>query len=339
MWQGFVVNSLSSGPRSVALGKKGLTLSMFRRLFSSVVALALASFVLVPEAEAVTTTPVMGAAAADNTSFDSLNTATGRLAARRTYNGSVPSSFSRSLAAPDVAAARASYWSFKPNLKTFPSDAAAQSAFSSFLDTIPAGHQTVIVAWHEPEDNIKAGQFTLSQWGATNNRIGQIIRSKKRPELRHGICFMGPWTFDSRSPYYSYRWESALDFSLVDVIGIDPYKFRTTDPSLQQMLTRANSGSGGSNPSTMQKLTSWGKPIALMEWGAVTTDVKSGATISNATRATWITDAYAWMKVWNANNPVKIEAALYFHLRPSGGPYLSGSALTAFATIAANSRA
>jgi hypothetical protein len=296
---------------------------------------ALISALLVPQAQAATTKPKIGASAVDNTSFNALNSKAGPMTARRTFNSTLPSSFAKSVAGQDVSAGRVSYWSFKPNVKTFASDAKAQSAFSAFLDTIPAGHQTVIIAWHEPEDEIKAGTFTLTQWGATNTRLGQIIDSKKRPELRLAICLMGPWTFDSRSPYYSYKWESVLDFRVVDVVGIDPYKFRSATGSLQQILTKANSGSGSSNPSTMQKLASWGKPVALMEFGVVTSDRDTGVAISDASRAKWISDGYAWMKTWNGSNSLKIEAALYYHLR---GSYLSGQALTAFSTAAIDSR-
>jgi hypothetical protein len=278
------------------------------------------------------TAPVVGASAADNASFNALDAAAGPLRARRTYDSALPRSFSTSKAASDVAARRTSYWSFRPNVATFATDAAAQAAFSAFLDTIPAGHRTVVVAWHEPEDNIRAGQFTLARWGATNNKIGQIIRSKHRPELRHGICLMGPWTFDSRSPYYRYDWTSVLDLSLVDVVGIDPYRFHTTDPSMQRMLTVPNYGTGGTNLSTMQRLASWGKPVALMEWGVVSKDVTSGVGISDASRAAWIRDAHVWMTDWNARGSIPIEAAVYFHLNvASGNSLLSGQALQAFA--------
>jgi hypothetical protein len=308
---------------------------MFKRLLPALLPLALVSAVLlVPAAQAGTPgPPVMGAAAPDTATFNNLVRAAGPLGAHRTYDSAIPSSFASSRAATDAAAGRTSYWSFKPNPKTFPTDTAAQAKLSRFLDTIPAGHKTVVIALHEPEDEILRGDYTLGQWGSTNNSVGRIVRAKKRPELRHGISLMGPWTFDSRSPYYKYKWESALNFDLVDVVGVDPYKFRTSDPSLQQMLTKSNSGRGTTpNPSTMAKLSSWGKPIVLTEWGVVSVD-RSGATISSSTRAAWITAGYTWMKAWNATQPVKIEAALYFHLRPAGGPYLTGAALTAFANV------
>jgi len=271
----------------------------------------------------------MGAATKDSASFDAFNAQAGTFRSRRTFNSALPASFAKSLASSDVKAGRTSYWSFRPNPKTFPTDAAAQASFSAFLNTIPAGHQTVIMALHEPEDEIRAGKFTLKQWGDTNNTVGRIVHSKNRPELRHGISLMGPWTFDSRSAYYQYNWNSVLDMSLLDVVGIDPYKFRTTDPSMQQMLTRSNSGNGTAGvASVMQVLASWGKPIAITEFGINAKDRYTGATISDTVRAQWITDAYAWMRSWNASNDVKIEAAMYFQLNP-GGPYLTGAAVEA----------
>ena len=278
--------------------------------------------------------PTMGASTTDNASFESLNAAAGPLRARRTYNNALPSSFSRSLMATDAAHDRTSYWSFRPDPKTFASDTSAQQKLSAFLDTIPAGHQTVVFALHEPEDEIRAKKYTLAQWGATNTKVGRIVHSKNRPELRFGISLMGPWTFDSRSPYYSYSWKSVLDFSVLDVVGIDPYKFRATDPPLERMLTRSNYGLNKTGvPSTMQVLSSWGKPIVLTEFGVRSKDRYTGATISDSARAAWIQDGYDWMVRWNSTNPVKIEAAMYFHHSPDGGPYLTGAAKTTFASI------
>jgi hypothetical protein len=289
---------------------------------------------VIPDGPATNTSlPSMGAAATDDPSFDQLSKAAGPLKARRTYDGAIRSSFAESKAATDWAAGRTSYWSFRPNPKTFATDKVAQAKLSTFLNTVPTGHKTVVFALHSPEAAIDRGDFTLAQWGATNNKVSEIVQAKKRPELRFGISLSGPWTFDSRSPYYKYKWESVLDFNRVDVVGINPYKFRTTDPSLQQMLTKSNSGRGTTaNPSTMAKLRSWGKPIVLTEWGIVSVD-RSGRPIPDTTRAAWIKAGHAWMTSWNATQPVKIEAANYFHLRPEGGCFLTGSALTAFNSV------
>ena len=275
----------------------------------------------------------MGAAAKDQAAFDAFDREAGTFEARRTYNSTLPSSFMKSLARTDVAAGRISYWSFRPDPKTFAKDKPAQKKLKAFLATIPKGHQTVVVALHEPEDEIRAHKFTLKQWADTNNAVGRIVRATHRPELRHGICLMGPWTFDSRSPYYGYNWKKVLNFKYVDVVGIDPYKFRNTDPSLERMLTVANSGSGKTkNPSTMAKLSSWGKPVALMEFGVSATDRYTGEPITDEVRARWITDAAAWMSSWNSSHKVPIESASYFQLHP-GGPYLTGKAVEALDAV------
>jgi hypothetical protein len=309
---------------------------MLRRLLPALLPLALIpAAALVPDAHAATTSPpLMGAAAIDTATFNKLNASAGPLKVRRTYSGAIPASFARSIAASDVAAGRVSYWSFRPNPKTFAGDKAAQAKLSTFLNTIPKGHKTVVIALHEPEDEIQRHVFTLAQWGATNNKVSEIVKAKKRPELRFGISLMGPWTFDSRSPYYKYKWESVLNFSRVDVVGIDPYKFRASTGSLESILTKPNSGAGRtSNPSTMAKLSSWHKPIALTEWGIVTNDRYTGASISSTTRAAWIKSGYAWMKSWNATHPVKIEAAMYFHVKGKTVSYLTGAALSAFGSV------
>jgi hypothetical protein len=309
---------------------------MFRRLLPALLPLALIpAAALVPDAHAaVTSPPVMGAATADLASFEKLVKRVGPLKSRRSYDGALPASFATSQAASDVAAGRISYWSVRPNARTFPTDKAAQAKMSAFLNTIPKGHKTVVIVLHEPEDEVRRGDFTLAQWGATNNKVSQILKSKKRPELRFGISLLGPWDFDSRSPYYRYKWESVLDFSRIDVVGIDPYRFRSGSGSLERILTKSNSGNGNTpNPSAMVRLTAWGKPIALTEWGIVRRDRFTGTPISDATRAAWIRAGYAWMKAWNTKHRIKIEAANYFHVHPVAGSYLTGAALTAFDEI------
>src|ERR687890_499940 len=116
----------------------------------------------------------MGAAAADDPSFDKLAKAAGSLKARRTYDRAIPSSFTESKAAADWAARRTSYWSFRPDPKTFASDTTAQAKLSAFLDSVPRGHKTVVFALHSPEAEIDRGEFTLAQWGATNNKVSEI---------------------------------------------------------------------------------------------------------------------------------------------------------------------
>lgn len=279
--------------------------------------------------------PVIGVTAAGDAKFNELNAQVGPVLARRTYNTTLPSSWAKSAASADVGTGRMSYWSWKPNVKTFPTDQAAQNAFSAFLDTIPAGQQCVIVAWHEPENDIDKGDYTLNQWGALQDAVHSIVKSKKRPELRTGICLMGPWTFDTRSGRTNWDWAGCMDWSLVDVVGCDPYRTSVgTTTSLKQMMTVRNSGSGTGNvPPMMDVLRSWGKPISLMEWGATQGDENN--------HAAFISDAYAWMKEWNQQNrSTPIESAMWFNNTMEGNfdIYLTGAALTAYKNAVADSK-
>lgn len=278
--------------------------------------------------------PKMGVIGGAEATFNTINNQVGQGVIRRTYNTTLPSSWAASNAASDVAAGRESYWSWKPSVTGFVGSSAQQAAFSDFLDTIPDGHKCVIMGYHEPEDNIEGGEFTLAQWGALQDTIATIVKSKNRPEMRTGFCLMGQYTFDARSGRVGWDWEGCLNWDLIDVVGIDPYRMIAGDTkSLETLLTVQNSGTGtGTAPSTMQVLQSWGKPIAIMEWGAwLSTD---------ASVATYVTEGYAWMKRWNeAHRDTPIECAMWFNYQLSGNAtLLNGPSVTAYAATVADSK-
>lgn len=280
--------------------------------------------------------PLIGIIGSNESTFNAIDQQIGYGTTRRTYNTTLPGSWASSNAASDVATGRLSYWSWKPNLLTFPNDIAAQNALSAFLDTIPAGHECVIMAWHEPENDIEAGDYTLLQWGALQDAVATIVKSKNRPEIRTGMCFMGPWTFDTRSGRTNWDWEGCMDWSLMDVVGIDPYRTQSgSTMSLETMLTVRNSGSGTgpvNTPSMMAKLASWGKPISIMEWGAYNA--------SEASVATFITDAYDWMCRWNQMYlATPVESALWYNMTLIGADTpLTGVEVDAYAAIVADSK-
>ena len=277
-----------------------------------------------PPAPATWVKPLIGAGGGPEAEqYTPLNGVVGSMLARRSYDGNLPSSFAASLAASDVAAGRHSYWSWKPHPTQFATSPSQQAAFSNFLDTIPAGHKVTIFAQHEPENNMSdyGGNYGgLEGWGALQQAAATIVRSKGRSELRFGPCFMGPWTWDSRSPYYTWinQWGQVMDWSLFDVIGIDPYA--TIHPggfSLQQMLTVRNSGSGSGNSSVksmMAWLAEWDIPIVVAEWGYYRKQAQDHGVyalpvdpIPDAVVASWIRDAYEWAKTWNTTHLPRLE--------------------------------
>jgi hypothetical protein len=199
------------------------------------------------------------------------------------------------------------------------------------------------MAWHEPENDIAPGDFTLVQWGALQNSVAEIIKSKGRPNIRTGFCLMGPWTFDTRSGRAAWDWEGAVDFSLIDVVGIDPYRTGNGSTlSLETMLTVKNSGSNtgpAGTPSMMDVLVSWGKPVSIMEWGCY---FEGTSVVPQANKAQFITDAYNWFKRWNQAHPITpVESAIWFNLSVQTPPEesaLTGIEITAYAATVADSK-
>lgn len=267
-------------------------------------------------ARTFTVDPRMGASASSQSTFDSFNASAspgvGPMTARRTYQSgapALPASFASSVAATDVAAGRVSIWSFKPNMLTFATDTAAQNALRAFLASYPTtGAGLIAVIYHEPEDNIAAGSFTLAQYKTVTNIVGDIIASLGRTNIKLATCLMGPWTVDTRSTYSSSNWWDPGFASRVSYVGIDPYKWNPSDGSLQQILTINNSGTGGGGaaPSILQWIRdTTGKSWIPMEWGCTETGV------SQTVKAQWITDAFAFLRA-QPDCPI----ATYFNINP-----------------------
>jgi hypothetical protein len=283
----------------------------------------------------------MGGCGIDNTEFNTFNSIAGPLQVRRTFDGSLPSSFSASKAGPDINTGRLSMWSWKPNMTTFATDTAAQNAFKTFLGTVPANHDLIVAAYHEPEDNIAAGSFTLAQFKAVTNKVGQLIKDVGNPRIKFAFIIMGAYTFDSGGPYAAWDWDSGWNWNVIDYVGVDPYRFKPTEPSMKQMLTVANFGRGGAGLSCMQRLQAWGKPIIIPEWACTETNV----TLAN--KAQWIRDAWAWMKEWNTAHPTQpIVAASYFNTdyfqnngQPTASWELHDEPMDAFKAIMVEARA
>ena len=222
---------------------------------------------------------IVGAATPSDTSasFASMESQVGTMRIRRSYagSGSFPATYAASNAGID-AGVRESMWSFKPT----PSDFAAgvnDSWFNGFLSSIPNGQKVIFIMWHEPEDNIKNGDFTLADWKAANNRMGQLVHATGRSELRTAICMLGAWTFDPASPYYTNEyWDSGFTTN-IDYVGFDPY---TTNGHFTRLDADVN----------FQRGMTWAtvthsKQVILPEFGAIDDAVATK-------KSTWITDTY-----------------------------------------------
>lgn len=226
--------------------------------------------------------PVIGGAttAPTGTTFPQMESAVGPMLAHRTYNAGWTADFTNTAAAADITPGRWSIYSFKLP----PGEVAAgthDASINSFLGTIPAGHKTTLVLWHEPEDDIINGSYTLNEWRNAQVKLGSLVHGVSRPELTTGICLMA-YSFSTasgRNP--DNYWISAFD-TAVDYIGIDayqPYDFLGGTQWEDWSVSQA-------------RFTPWceakNKPIILMEYACAehpsSVDRKVG----------WLRDVYVW---------------------------------------------
>jgi hypothetical protein len=79
----------------------------------------------------------------------------------------------------------------------------AAGTFDGFFSDVLAGLKAagvggVYAFYHEPEDNVAAGEFTAADWRAAQARVGQLVKAAAVPGLRFGTCLMS-WTLDPAS--------------------------------------------------------------------------------------------------------------------------------------------
>lgn len=282
-------------------------------------ALPIGDFTFLTSAPA-TVKPKLGGTGIDNAEFNAFQSAVNvasspGLDCRRTFDSStLPASFAASKMGPEATTGRVQIWSWKPSLANFATNTTLHSQLIAFWNTFPWSTLTevIITLWHEPEDNIASGTFTVAQFKAGINKLAQLVKAYGQPKLKTCFILMGAWTFDSTSPYSAYDFVTGWDLASLDYVGLDPYRFKQSEPSMQIQLTQPNYGR--SNPPAGQKspmaaLLPLGKPFLLPEYACTESDG-----VTQTQKAQWITDAYNWMKAWNVAHPAQpIVYAPYFN--------------------------
>lgn len=140
----------------------------------------------------------------------------GALEIRRVFDPAFKTDFML-LAGSDVGK-RATHYSFKPDINAMASGA-LDAKVQTLLDSIPAGHRTILTIWHEPEDN-----FTTSAQQATYRaawqRFADLVHASARPELTTSWVMMSYswWGMSGRDPMNWYPGDA-----YVDSVGIDTY--------------------------------------------------------------------------------------------------------------------
>jgi hypothetical protein len=97
---------------------------------------------------------------------------------------------------------------------------ADDAALSHFFDTAPTGHVIYYSYWHEPEDNIAAGQFTAAAYRAAWAHVVALADAADNPDLRSTLILMA-WDLN---PGSHRDWQDYLPpGNIISTLGWDAY--------------------------------------------------------------------------------------------------------------------
>jgi hypothetical protein len=97
---------------------------------------------------------------------------------------------------------------------------ADDAVLSHFFDTAPTGHTIYYSYFHEPEDNIAAGQFSASAYRAAWAHVVALANRAHNPDLRSTLILMA---FDLR-PASHRNWRDYLaGGGIISTLGWDAY--------------------------------------------------------------------------------------------------------------------
>ncbi len=186
------------------------------------VALAVATLVLIPATLASASTPgsstLLGSSVSSQADLTAKTTQFGRMPVVRVYLPGLPATnaWSTGLAGANSSAVVVSF-------KALPQDiisGADDGALANFFDTAPTGHPIYYVYFHEPEDNIAAGQFTLADYLTAWGDVVKLADAAHNPDLHSTLVLMG---FDVL-PHSGRDWKSYLPpGNIISTISWDTY--------------------------------------------------------------------------------------------------------------------
>ena len=109
------------------------------------------------------------------------------------------------------------------SFKALPTDilsGADDATLKHFFDTAPTGHPIYYSYYHEPEDNIADGQFTLADYKAAWARVVALAGAAHNPEL-HSTLILMSWDLVKAS---GRDWKSYLPGGgIISTLGWDAY--------------------------------------------------------------------------------------------------------------------
>jgi hypothetical protein len=191
-------------------------------LIRGTAALAVVTLFLIPATLASASLPpsstLLGSSVSSPSDLAAKTSQFGHLPVVRVYLPGLPSTdaWSTGLAGANASAVVVSF-------KALPEDiisGADDGALANFFDTAPTGHPIYYVYWHEPEDNIAAGQFTLADYLTAWGDVVRLADAAHNPELHSTLVLMG---FDVL-PHSGRDWKSYLPpGNIISTISWDAY--------------------------------------------------------------------------------------------------------------------
>ena len=142
----------------------------------------------------------------------------GRMAIVRTYYPGLPSANAWTTGLP-AANKSAVIVSFKAEPTTILSGQ-DDAALSHFFDTAPTGNPIYWSYYHEPEGNIRDGEFTLADYKAAWAHVVSLANAAHNPDL-HSTLILGGYDF---SPSAHRNWKDYLPGGgIISTLGWDAY--------------------------------------------------------------------------------------------------------------------
>jgi FlgD Ig-like domain len=164
------------------------------------------------------TVPLMGSSVLSQASLSQATSDFGRMPIVRVYYPGLPNpnAWSTGLAAANDSAVIVSFKALPTAILSGADDA----ALSHFFDTAPTGHPIYYSYYHEPEDNIAAGQFTLADYKAAWARVVSLADAAHNPDL-HSTLILMEWDLQKAS---GRDWKSYLPGGgIISTLGWDAY--------------------------------------------------------------------------------------------------------------------
>jgi hypothetical protein len=165
-----------------------------------------------------TTVPLFGASVGALTDLAQTTAVFGRLPIDRVYYPGLPAS--NAWAGGDAGANDSAVI---VSFKALPADILSgkdDATLSHFFDTAPTGHPVYYSYYHEPEDNITDGQFTLADYKSAWAHVAALADAAHNPDL-HSTLILMSWDLDKAS---GRNWKSYLPGGgIISTLGWDAY--------------------------------------------------------------------------------------------------------------------